>query len=55
MKSRNTLLRVSFYVIGLLLFSLGITLTIYADIGVSSWDAVSIGLYDRFGSVSEPG
>ena len=49
MKSRNTLLRVSFYVIGLLLFSLGITLTIYADIGVSSWDAVSIGLYDRFG------
>lgn len=49
MERRNTCIRLSFYIIGLLLFSSGISLTIQADIGVSSWDAVSVGLYRRCG------
>lgn len=35
----------TFYLIGLLILTLGITLTIKADIGVGSWDALHVGLY----------
>lgn len=43
------LLRLGFFLIGLLLFSLGIALTICANFGVSPWDATTVGLYERFG------
>lgn len=47
-KKKVFLLRTCFFIIGLMLFSLGISLTIIADIGISPWDATSVGLYDRF-------
>lgn len=34
----------TFYVIGLFIFTFGVTLTIKADIGVGSWDALHVGL-----------
>jgi uncharacterized membrane protein YczE len=37
------------YFIGLLIMSLGIVLTIKADLGVSSWDVLHIGLYRQLG------
>ncbi|TXC90051.1 YitT family protein [Metabacillus litoralis] len=37
------------YFIGLLIMSLGIVLTIKAELGVSSWDVLHIGLYYQFG------
>lgn len=44
----SMLLRMSFFVIGLMFFSFGIAVTILADVGISAWDAVSVGLYDMF-------
>ncbi|WP_226667264.1 YczE/YyaS/YitT family protein [Metabacillus litoralis] len=37
------------YFIGLLIMSFGIVLTIKAELGVSSWDVLHIGLYYQFG------
>lgn len=37
------------YFIGLLIMALGIVLTIKADLGVSAWDVLHIGLYYQFG------
>jgi uncharacterized protein len=41
--------RFTIYFIGLLVMSLGIVLTIVADLGPSSWDVLHVGLYHRFG------
>ncbi len=37
------------YFIGLLIMALGIVLTIKANLGVSAWDVLHIGLYYQFG------
>lgn len=42
-------IQIFYFVFGLLLFSLGITLTINAGLGVSAWDAVYLGMYHNFG------
>jgi uncharacterized membrane protein YczE len=50
MKSSYThLLKWSIYFIGLLIMTFGVVLTIKADLGVSSWDVLHIGLYYQFG------
>lgn len=41
-------LRISYFVIGLMLFAFGISVTIIADFDISPWDALSVGLYDSF-------
>ena len=41
--------RWSVYFLGLLTMSLGIVLTIRAELGVSPWDVLHIGLYNQFG------
>ncbi|MCM3161893.1 YitT family protein [Metabacillus litoralis] len=49
---RNTLellLKWSIFFIGLFIMSFGIVLTIKADLGVSAWDVLHIGLYKQFG------
>ncbi|WP_273125054.1 YczE/YyaS/YitT family protein [Metabacillus sp. HB246100] len=45
----KNLLRWIIFFVGLLIMSLGIVLTIKADLGVSSWDVLHIGLYYQFG------
>ncbi|UGB29628.1 MULTISPECIES: YczE/YyaS/YitT family protein [Bacillaceae] len=50
--TRNTLellLKWSIFFIGLLIMSFGIVLTIKADLGVSAWDVLHIGLYKQLG------
>lgn len=47
-RKKEFLLRTSFFLVGLMLFSLGICFTIIADIGISPWDATCVGLYDQF-------
>lgn len=42
-------LRIVFFLIGLMLFALGIAITIVASYGVSPWDASCIGLHQLFG------
>lgn len=49
MTHQNTIVRIYFYSIGLILFAFGISLTISANIGISPWDAVSVGLYETYG------
>ncbi|GAA0501405.1 YitT family protein [Salinibacillus aidingensis] len=44
-------IRVFCYVIGLLILSLGISLTIKADLGVGAWDALHVGLSKHFFTV----
>jgi uncharacterized membrane protein YczE len=49
-KSINThLVKWSIYFIGLLIMTFGVVLTIKADLGVSSWDVLHIGLFYQFG------
>ncbi|WP_173917288.1 YitT family protein [Halobacillus sp. Marseille-Q1614] len=42
-------IRGSFYIIGLIIISLGITLTINADLGAGAWDALNVGLTEKIG------
>ncbi|MEG2290977.1 MAG: YitT family protein [Clostridium sp.] len=37
------------FLLGILIFTFGVSLTIKADIGIGSWDAVSVGLNSMFG------
>jgi uncharacterized membrane protein YczE len=51
-KNRNFVISIVKWVVyftGILIMSLGIVLTIKADLGVSSWDVLHIGLYYQFG------
>lgn len=47
--SKETIFKWVVYFIGLMIMSLGIVLTIKAELGVSSWDVLHIGLHDQFG------
>ena len=38
-----------FYILGLIIIALGITLTIKADLGAGAWDAVNVGLSESVG------
>ncbi|SDK35008.1 YczE/YyaS/YitT family protein [Sediminibacillus albus] len=44
MMKREYIVRLFFYIIGLVVLSFGIGLTIKADLGVGAWDAVNVGL-----------
>ena len=37
------------YVLGLIIFSFGISLVVISNLGAGSWDALTVGLYTRFG------
>lgn len=41
--------RILFYIIGLLITSLGVSLTIKADLGAGAWDALNVGLSTTIG------
>ncbi|MFV9510944.1 YczE/YyaS/YitT family protein [Tepidibacillus sp. LV47] len=49
MKKEEIFYRIVFFFIGLIVMSLGIALTIEANLGVSAWDVLHIGLYKTFG------
>jgi uncharacterized membrane protein YczE len=51
LKRRNIMhiKRVLFYLVGLLILSLGVTLTIQSDMGAGPWDALNVGLSSTFG------
>ncbi len=50
MKQRELFIRWSFFVIGLIILALGISLTIEADmLGIGPWDVFHVGLYEQFG------
>ncbi|WP_407946842.1 YczE/YyaS/YitT family protein [Pontibacillus marinus] len=50
MKDRELFMRWSFFVIGLIILALGISLTIKADmLGIGPWDVFHVGLYEQFG------
>lgn len=42
-------IRLTFYLIGLLILSFGVTLTIKSDLGAGPWDALNVGLSSTFG------
>ena len=42
-------IRILFYLIGLFLIGLGVTLTIKANLGAGAWDALNVGLSNAFG------
>jgi uncharacterized protein len=48
-RGRQLFIQWGTYFFGLLIMSLGIVLTIVADLGVSPWDVLHIGLYKQFG------
>lgn len=41
--------RIIFFVTGLFIISIGVSLTIKANIGTGAWDALNVGLYNKFG------
>ncbi len=43
------IIRILFYIIGLLVTSLGVSLTIKADLGAGAWDALNVGLSTTVG------
>ncbi|WP_079526505.1 YczE/YyaS/YitT family protein [Halobacillus hunanensis] len=43
------LVKTLFYILGLIIISLGITLTIKADLGAGAWDAMNVGLTEIIG------
>ncbi|KKB36366.1 YczE/YyaS/YitT family protein [Bacillus thermotolerans] len=45
----NLTSRLIIFIVGLLLMSLGIVLSIRADLGATPWDALHVGLYEQFG------
>jgi len=50
MKNRELFIHWSFFVIGLIILALGISLTIEADmLGIGPWDVFHVGLYREFG------
>lgn len=46
---KNIGIKAFFYIAGLIIISLGITLTIKSDLGAGAWDAVNVGLTEMFG------
>ncbi|QOR67028.1 membrane protein [Cytobacillus suaedae] len=43
------IIRIMFYIIGLLVTSLGVSLTIISDLGAGAWDALNVGLSTTIG------
>ncbi|ALC92373.1 hypothetical protein AM500_23340 [Bacillus sp. FJAT-18017] len=41
--------RTSFFIIGLIILTFGVSLTIVADVGAGAWDALNVGLSETFG------
>ncbi|MFC7061886.1 YczE/YyaS/YitT family protein [Halobacillus seohaensis] len=46
---KTLIIKGSFYLFGLIVISLGISLTINADLGAGAWDAMNVGLMETFG------
>ncbi|SFK21738.1 hypothetical protein SAMN04487936_10975 [Halobacillus dabanensis] len=46
---KNISIKAFFYITGLVIISLGITLTIKSDLGAGAWDAVNVGLTETVG------
>ncbi|RWZ58167.1 membrane protein [Halobacillus fulvus] len=46
---KNITVKSIFFVLGLVIIALGITLTIKADLGAGAWDAMNVGLTESFG------
>lgn len=46
---KNIAIKAFFYLLGLIVISLGITLTIKSDLGAGAWDAVNVGLTEMIG------
>lgn len=46
---KNIIIKAFFYIMGLVIISLGITLTIKSDLGAGAWDAVNVGLTETVG------
>ncbi|MGP4060802.1 YczE/YyaS/YitT family protein [Halobacillus sp. H74] len=46
---KNIMIKAFFYMVGLIVISLGITLTIKSDLGAGAWDAVNVGLTEHVG------
>lgn len=47
-RKKDKRIRVLFYVLGIIIVALGVRMTVAADRGTGSWDAVSVGLYRTF-------
>ncbi|TGY41548.1 hypothetical protein E5347_12530 [Clostridium sartagoforme] len=41
--------RIILFVVGIMILTLGVALTVKADLGVGTWDSVNVGLSNRFG------
>lgn len=43
-------IRWGFFLVGIMIFSMGISLTIQVQhLGIHPWDVLTVGLYERFG------
>lgn len=49
LNNKNMLLRISFYLVGLLIMGLGISLIVISNLGSGPWDAVNVGLSNKLG------
>jgi uncharacterized protein len=49
MKMGTTSRRIACYVVGLIILTFGISLTIKADLGAGAWDALNVGLAEKIG------
>ena len=47
-KNKEKIIRIIFFIFGLILLSFGISLIIKSEFGTSAWDAVSVGLFKHF-------
>lgn len=45
----NLIYRLSFYIVGLLILTFGVSLSIKADLGAGAWDALNVGLSNQVG------
>ena len=41
--------RIILFIVGIMILTLGVALTVKADLGVGTWDSVNVGLSNRFG------
>ena len=47
-KNKEKIIRIIFFIFGLILLSFGISLIIKSEFGTGAWDAVSVGLFNKF-------
>ncbi|RDI44099.1 YczE/YyaS/YitT family protein [Falsibacillus pallidus] len=48
-KRKSIIARFAFFIVGLLIMSLGIVFLILADLGATPWDVLHVGLYEQLG------